>query len=165
MSDIWVICQKCQFKERKGWKDYSFSWSHRNSEVRHALQTSRVCHIEIFNFWIQLKYFSPENLQWYSLFLISFNGTNLRDLITRQTYVVLQAFGVTWAMSHLRAFVANQGLSRIRAFFYVLSRLLLRHWRFCSDFVQISAQKIGFWDLWWHMIILRKPRYVYPTKY
>ena len=93
MSDIWVICQKCQFKERKGWKDYSFSWSHRNSEVRHALQTSRVCHIEIFNFWIQLKYFSPENLQWYSLFLISFNGTNLRDLITRQTYVVLQAFG------------------------------------------------------------------------
>ena len=31
--------------------------------------------------------------------------------------MVLQAFGVTWAMSHLRAFVANQGLSRIRAFF------------------------------------------------
>ena len=27
--------------------------------------------------------------------------------------MVLQAFGVTWAMSHLRAFVANQVLSRI----------------------------------------------------
>ena len=51
-------------------------------------------------------------------------------------------------MSHLRAFVANQDLSRIRAFLDVLSRLLLRHWGFYSDFVQISAQKIGRWDLW-----------------
>ena len=57
-----------------------------------------------------IKYFSPQNLQGYSLFLISFNMTNLRDLITGQTYVVLQAFDVTWAMPHLRAFVVNQGL-------------------------------------------------------
>ena len=34
--DIWVIFQKCQFEVRKGWKDYSFSWSHRNLEVGHA---------------------------------------------------------------------------------------------------------------------------------
>ena len=48
----------------------------------------------------------------------------------------------------LRAFVANQGLSGKRAFLDVLSRLLLRHCGFYSDFVQISAQKIGRWDLW-----------------
>jgi len=36
----------------------------------------------------------------------------------------LRAFGMTWAMSHLRAFVANQVLSRIRAFLGV----------FCPDF-------------------------------
>ena len=50
-------------------------------------------------------------------------------------------------MSHLCALVANQVLSRIRAFLDVLSRLLLRHWGFYPDFVQISAQKIGGWDL------------------
>ena len=54
----------------------------------------------------------------------------------------------TPTMLHLRAFVANQGLSRIRTFLDVLSRLLLRHCGFYSDFVQISAQKIGRWDLW-----------------
>ena len=40
-------------------------------------------------------------------------------------------------------FVANT-----RFFGFVLSRLLLRHKGFYSDFVQISAQKIGGWDLW-----------------
>ena len=40
-------------------------------------------------------------------------------------------------------FVANT-----RFFGLVLSRLLLRHKGFYSDFVQISAQKIGRWDLW-----------------
>ena len=40
-------------------------------------------------------------------------------------------------------FVANT-----RFFGLVLSRLLLRHKGFYSDFVQISAQKIGGWDLW-----------------
>ena len=39
-------------------------------------------------------------------------------------------------------FVANT-----RFFGLVLSRLLLRHKGFYSDFVQISAQKIGGWDL------------------
>ena len=39
-------------------------------------------------------------------------------------------------------FVANT-----RFFGFVLSRLLLRHKGFYSDFVQISAQKIGGWDL------------------
>ena len=34
-----------------------------------------------------------------------------------------------------------------RFFGFVLSRLLLRHKGFYSDFVQISAQKIGGWDL------------------
>ena len=28
----------------------------------------------------------------YSLFLLSFNGTNIRDFITRQTYVVITCF-------------------------------------------------------------------------
>ena len=34
-----------------------------------------------------------------------------------------------------------------RFFGFVLSRLLLRHKGFYSDFVQISAQKLGGWDL------------------
>ena len=37
LSDIWVICQKCKFEVRKGWKDYSYSWSHRSPEEGHAL--------------------------------------------------------------------------------------------------------------------------------
>jgi len=60
-------------------------------------------------------------------FLLSFNGTNICDLIISLTYVVITCFCVSWAMSYLRVFVANQGLSRILAFLDVLSRLLLRH--------------------------------------
>ena len=61
--------------------------------------------------------------------------------------MVLQAFGVTWAMSHLRAFVANQGLSRIRAFFMSCPDF----YSDIEDFAQILCRyllkKIGFWDL------------------
>ena len=78
-------------------------------------------------------------------------------------------------MGQIHAFVAKLMTSRIRAFWvsfgldyvafthfcresgfgantrscgFVLSRLLLRHRGVYSDFVQISAQKIGGWDLW-----------------
>ena len=57
----------------------------------------------------------------YSLFLLSFNGTSIRDFITRQTYVVIMRF---WRNMGYVAFVANQVLSRIRAFLDL----------FCPDF-------------------------------
>ena len=42
LSDIWVICQKCQFEVLKGWG--------------HALQTNRLCHIEILLCEIQYPF-------------------------------------------------------------------------------------------------------------
>ena len=57
----------------------------------------------------------------YSLFLLSFNGTSIRDFITRQTYVVIMRF---WRDMGYVAFAANQVLSRIRAFLDL----------FCPDF-------------------------------
>ena len=48
------------------------------------------------------------------------------------------------AIGQICAFVANLiFVANTRFFWFVLSRLLLRHWGFYSDFVQISAQKTG----------------------
>ena len=52
LSDIWVICQKCQFGVRKGWKALFLQLKPQ------ALQTSRLCHNENLTFWILFKYFS-----------------------------------------------------------------------------------------------------------
>ena len=48
-----------------------------------------------------------------------------------------RAFVATWALSHLRAFLV-----------WFWCRLLCRHWGFCADIVQISAQKNAHWNLW-----------------
>ena len=57
-------------------------------------------------------------------------------------------------------FVANT-----RFFGFVLSRLLLRHKGFYSDFVQISAQKLGGWDLWrGHRNILKDRDCILPLQ-
>ena len=53
-------------------------------------------------------------------------------LFTKQTYVMITR------LCRDMGYVANT-----RFFGLVLSRLLLRHWGFYSDFVQISAQKNG----------------------
>ena len=50
--------------------------------------------------------------------------------------------------TYTRALLQIGFLSRIRAFWGFLSRLLLRHLGFDSDFAQISEQKIGGWGLW-----------------
>ena len=47
-----------------------------------------------------------------------------------------RAFVATWALSHLRAFLV-----------WFWCRLLCRHWGFCADIVQISAQKNARWKL------------------
>ena len=48
----------------------------------------------------------------------------------------LRAFVGTWALSHLCAFLV-----------WFWCRLLCRHWGFCADIVQISAQKNARWKL------------------
>ena len=65
--------------------------------------------------------------------------------ITKQTYVVITCFcrnmgyvAFTHIYCHESRFVTN-----MRFFGFVLSRLLLRHLGFDSDFAQISEQKIG----------------------
>ena len=50
----------------------------------------------------------------------------------------LRAFGMTWAMSHLRAFVANQVLSRIRA---LLGLICPDFYSDIRDFTQILCPK------------------------
>ena len=60
----------------------------------------------------------------------------------------LRAFVATWAMSHLRAYCReSRFVTNTRFFGFVLSRLLLRHLGFDSDFAQISEQKTGGWGL------------------
>ena len=49
----------------------------------------------------------------------------------------LRAFGMTWAMSHLRAFVANQVLSRIRA---LLGLICPDFYSDIEDFTQILCR-------------------------
>ena len=57
---------------------------------------------------------------------LGFIGTNTRFCRETDNVANTRFLGLFWTqtMSHLRAFVANQVLSRLRA---VLSRLLLRH--------------------------------------
>ena len=39
LSDIWVICQKCQFEVSKGWMDCSSSWNIANKQTWSSLFT------------------------------------------------------------------------------------------------------------------------------
>merc|ERR550517_514596 len=88
----------------------------------------------------------------YSLFLLSFNGTNTCDFITRQTNVVIACFWRDMGFIAYTRFCRESGfVVNTRFLGFVLSRLLLRHKGFYSDFVQISAQKIGGWDLCSHL--------------
>ena len=75
----------------------------------------------------------------------------MRQIISSQNKLMwwLRAFVATWAMSHSRAYCRkSRFVTNTRFFGFVLSRLLLRHLGFDSDFAQISAQKIGGWGLW-----------------
>ena len=71
------------------------------------------------------------------------------DFFTRQTNVVIACFWRDMGFVAYTRFCRESGfVANMRLFWFVLSRLLLRHCGFYSDFVQISAQKIGRWDLW-----------------
>ena len=70
------------------------------------------------------------------------------DFFTRQTNVVIACFWRDMGFVASTRFCRESGfVANTRFFGFVLSRLLLRHKGFYSDFVQISAQKIGGWDL------------------
>jgi hypothetical protein len=74
----------------------------------------------------------------------------MRQIISSQNKPMwwLRAFVATWAMSHSRAYCRkSRFVTNTRFFGFVLSRLLLRHLGFDSDFAQISAQKISGWGL------------------
>ena len=74
----------------------------------------------------------------------------MRQIISSQNKLMwwLRAFVATWAMSHSRAYCRkSRFVTNTRFFGFVLSRLLLRHLGFDSDFAQISEQKIGGWGL------------------
>merc|ERR1711928_197776 len=76
------------------------------------------------------------------------NGTNVPDFITRQTYVVITCIWRDMGYVAFRHFCRESGfVANTRFFGCILSRLLLRHRGFYSDFVQISVQNIGGWDL------------------
>merc|ERR1711928_180261 len=78
------------------------------------------------------------------------NGTNVPDFITRQTYVVITCIWRDMGYVAFRHFCRESGfVANTRFFGCILSRLLLRHRGFYSDFVQISVQNIGDWDLCW----------------
>ena len=69
--------------------------------------------------------------------------------VIRQTNVVIACFWRDMGFVASTRFCRESGfVANTRFFGLVLSRLLLRHKGFYSDFVQISAQKIGRWDLW-----------------
>jgi len=69
--------------------------------------------------------------------------------VIRQTNVVIACFWRDMGFVASTRFCRESGfVANTRFFGFVLSRLLLRHKGFYSDFVQISAQKIGGWDLW-----------------
>merc|ERR1712032_480114 len=75
------------------------------------------------------------------------------DFFTRQTNVVIACFWRDMGFVASTRFCRESGfVANTRFFGFVLSRLLLRHKGFYSDFVQISAQKLGGWDLWLHTI-------------
>ena len=70
------------------------------------------------------------------------------DFFTRQTNVVIACFWRDMGFVASTRFCRESGfVANTRFFGLVLSRLLLRHKGFYSDFVQISGQKIGGWDL------------------
>ena len=71
------------------------------------------------------------------------------DFFTRQTNVVIACFWRDMGFVASTRFCRESGfVANTRFFGLVLSRLLLRHKGFYSDFVQISVQNIGGWDLW-----------------
>ena len=120
LSDICAICQKCQFEEKRADKYCCFS------------QRLRTCIV------------NKQTLPW------NFDAS-MRQIISSQNKLMwwLRAFVATWAMSHSRAYCRkSRFVTNTRFFGFVLSRLLLRHLGFDSDFAQISAQKIGGWGLW-----------------
>ena len=66
----------------------------------------------------------------------------------RQTNVVIACLWRDMGFVASTRFCRESGfVANTRFLGFVLSRLLLRHKGFYSDFVQISAQKIGGWDL------------------
>merc|ERR1719220_1751900 len=74
--------------------------------------------------------------------------TNVPDFITRQTYVVITCIWRDMGYVAFTHFCRESGfVANTRFFGCILSRLLLRHRGFYSDFVQISVQNIGGWDL------------------
>ena len=121
LSDICTFCQKCQFEVKK--------YCCFSQRLRTCIVNKQT--LPYWNFyWSKLqwdKYISSQNkLMWW-----------------------LRAFVATWAMSHLRAYCReSRFVTNTRYFGFVLSRLLLRHLGFDSDFAQISEQKTGGWGLW-----------------
>ena len=75
--------------------------------------------------------------------------------VIRQTNVVIACFWRDMGFVASTRFCRESGfVANTRFFGLVLSRLLLRHKGFYSDFVQISGQKIGGWDLCWQLGLL-----------
>ena len=114
LSDICAFCQKCQFEVKRADMYCCFSQRLRTCIVNK--QTLPYWNL----YWSKLqwdKYISSQNkLMWW-----------------------LRAFVATWAMSHLRAYCReSRFVTNMRFFGFVLSRLLLRHLGFDSDFAQIS---------------------------
>ena len=87
------------------------------------------------------------------------------DFFTRQTNVVIACFWRDMGFVASTRFCRESGfVANTRFFGLVLSRLLLRHKGFYSDFVQISVQNIGGWDLCSQYCLLRKPSQTLTTR-
>jgi len=130
LSDICAFCQKCQFEGKKGWQVLLLQSKAEDMRCKQA--DSAILRLLLVQGPWTLK------VQW-DKYILSQN----------RLMWWLRAFVATWAMSHLRAYCReSRFVTNTRFFGFVLSRLLLRHLGFDSDFAQISEQKIGGWGLW-----------------